>query len=77
MSKNTEFTIVSGTPCKLVTIQAVFPIDTVANEGLSDLLEQFQQYGTAEVVRVDVIAESFHEACKILDGKSARLIEGV
>jgi len=61
--KKTEFTRVpSG--CILVTIQAVYAITEEIKEHVSGAIDTLSQYGAAEVVAYEHIAEDEDEALK-------------
>jgi len=53
-----------------ITIEAVFPLEDVRD--MESVLEQLQQYGSAVVTKKQFIAETFDEACRILDQKAVR-----
>ena len=53
-----------------VTLEAVFPLEDVRD--MESVLEQLRQYGSAVVTKKQFIAESFEEACHILDQREVR-----
>ena len=63
MAKRMEFTPLSKVGCILVTIEAVCQASD--SREFEEVLDQLQQYGSAEVVKRDYIAEDFDAACNI------------
>ena len=69
IEKKPDFTPATGKSIH-VTIEAVFPIGEVRD--MQDVLEQLRCYGSAVVTKRQFVAESFDDACKILDQREFR-----
>lgn len=54
--------------CLVYTIECVLSHDVATEEmqAVSDAVEGLQHYGSAEIVQVDHVSESWDDACKIL-----------
>lgn len=54
--------------CMLYTIEVCLRHDVVIEEAeaMRDALETLQNYGAAEIVQIDNVAESWDDACRIL-----------
>lgn len=64
-----DFTRIIGR-CIHVTVEAVYEISDIAS--MEEILDQLRQYGSAEVVKKDLIAEDFTEACQILSRRALK-----
>jgi hypothetical protein len=67
--KYREFTPATGV-CQHVVIEAVFA--NKDSREMEDMIDNLRQYGSAVVTRRGMIADSFDEACKILQTREEK-----